>query len=64
MSNNVKAFGTEAKDKPLKQMTIERREVKENDIEIDILYCGVCHSDLHTAKNDWGGTVYPAVPGT
>ncbi|PIY09098.1 MAG: hydroxyacid dehydrogenase [Flexibacter sp. CG_4_10_14_3_um_filter_32_15] len=63
MSINVKAFGTEAKDKPLKQMTIERREVTPKDIEIDILYCGVCHSDLHTAKNDWGGTVYPAVPG-
>ena len=63
MSINVKAFGTEAQDKPLKQMTIERREVTPKDIEIDILYCGVCHSDLHTAKNDWGGTVYPAVPG-
>ena len=63
MSNNVKAFGTEAKDKPLKQMTIERREVTAKDIEIDILYCGVCHSDLHTARNDWGGTMYPSVPG-
>ncbi|WP_375562006.1 NAD(P)-dependent alcohol dehydrogenase [Bernardetia sp. OM2101] len=63
MSNQVKAFGTEAKDKPLEQITIERREVTAKDIEIDILYCGVCHSDLHTAKNDWGGTVYPSVPG-
>lgn len=63
MSNQVKAFGTEAKDKSLEPMTIERRELTTKDIEIDILYCGVCHSDLHTAKNDWGGTVYPAVPG-
>ncbi len=63
MSNNVKAFGTEAKDKHLKEMTIERREVTAKDIEIDILYCGVCHSDLHTARNDWGGTMYPSVPG-
>ena len=63
MSNNVKAFGTEAADKPLAQMNIERREPTAGDVEIDILYCGVCHSDLHTAKNDWGGTVYPAVPG-
>ncbi|WP_291726928.1 NAD(P)-dependent alcohol dehydrogenase [Bernardetia sp.] len=63
MSNNVKAFGTEAADKPLEQITIERREPTAQDVEIDILYCGVCHSDLHTAKNDWGGTVYPAVPG-
>ena len=62
-TTEVKAFGTEAKDKDLEQMTILRREVSPTDIEIDILYCGVCHSDLHTARNDWGGTVYPAVPG-
>jgi len=59
----VKAFGTEAKDADLKQMSIERREITAKDIEIEILYCGVCHSDLHTARNDWGGTIYPAVPG-
>lgn len=59
----IKAFGTEAKDKDLQQMTIERREVQSKDIEIEILYCGVCHSDLHTARNDWGGTKYPSVPG-
>ena len=59
----VKAYGTEAKDADLKQMSIERREVTAKDIEIEILYCGVCHSDLHTARNDWGGTIYPAVPG-
>jgi len=62
-TKNVKAFGTEASDAPLKQMNIERREVTAKDIEIEILYCGVCHSDLHTARNDWGGTIYPAVPG-
>lgn len=59
----VKAFGTKAADAPLKQMNIDRREVLEEDIEIEILYCGVCHSDLHTARNDWGFTAYPAVPG-
>lgn len=59
----VKAFGTEALDKDLIQMDIERRKVTTKDVEIEILYCGVCHSDLHTARNDWGGTVYPAVPG-
>src|SRR5690606_21621696 len=64
MSNTqVKAFGTEAKDKDLELMQIERREVRPTDIEIEILYCGVCHSDLHTARNDWGGTKYPSVPG-
>lgn len=60
---NVKAFGTHAAEKPLELLTIKRREVLAKDIEIEILYCGVCHSDLHTSRNDWGGTVYPAVPG-
>ena len=62
-TKNVKAFGTVAADAPLKQMNIDRREATAKDIEIEILYCGVCHSDLHTARNDWGGTIYPAVPG-
>lgn len=62
-TQNVKAFGAESAEASLKQLTIERREVTATDIEIEILYCGVCHSDLHTAKNDWGGSVYPAVPG-
>ena len=62
-SANVKAFGTSAKDAPLEPMNIQRREVMPKDVEIEILYCGVCHSDLHTARNDWGGTVYPAIPG-
>jgi uncharacterized zinc-type alcohol dehydrogenase-like protein len=59
----VKAYGTEAAQAPLAQLKIERREATPKDVEIDILYCGVCHSDLHTARNDWGGTIYPAVPG-
>lgn len=41
----------------------ERRAARADDVEIEILYCGVCHSDLHTARNDWGNTVYPIVPG-
>lgn len=61
--DNTKAFGTEAAEAPLKQMNIQRREVTPTDIELEILYCGVCHSDLHVAQNDWGGTVYPIVPG-
>ena len=62
-TQTVKAFGTEAPTADLKPLTIERREVTAKDVEIDILYCGVCHSDLHTARNEWGGTVYPNVPG-
>ncbi|HEY6143236.1 MAG TPA: NAD(P)-dependent alcohol dehydrogenase, partial [Flavobacterium sp.] len=50
-------------DAPLQQMNIERRAVAAKDIEIEIMYCGVCHSDLHTARNDWGFTSYPAIPG-
>lgn len=63
MTSSIKAFGTEAANLDLKQMSIQRREVTAKDVEIDILFCGVCHSDLHTAHNDWGGTIYPAVPG-
>ncbi|RZJ29303.1 MAG: NAD(P)-dependent alcohol dehydrogenase [Flavobacterium sp.] len=62
-NKNTKAFGTEAPDADLRQMNIERRPVAPKDVEIEILYCGVCHSDLHTARNDWGGTIYPSVPG-
>lgn len=60
---NVKAFGTETPEGSLKDMNIKRRGVMPKDVEIDILYCGVCHSDIHTARNDWGGTIYPSVPG-
>ena len=62
-TQTVKAFGTNAPADDLKQLNIQRRTVTAKDVEIDILYCGVCHSDLHTARNEWGGTVYPNVPG-
>lgn len=50
-------------DAPLKPFTFERREPRQNDVVIEILYCGVCHSDLHQVRNDWHGTVYPIIPG-
>lgn len=62
-THNTKAFGTEAAEAPLKELNIKRREVTPYDVEIEILYCGICHSDLHCVHNDWGGTVYPIVPG-
>jgi len=62
-TKNTKAFGTVASDADLKEMTIERRLVTPTDVEIEILYCGVCHSDLHSARNDWGFSTYPVVPG-
>ena len=43
--------------------TFERRDPRPEDVAIDILYCGICHSDIHSARNEWGGTVYPFVPG-
>lgn len=62
-TKQVKAFGTEAAEAPLKNLNIHRREVMSHDIQIEILYCGICHSDLHAAKNEWGGATYPMVPG-
>lgn len=59
----IKAYGTHAKDRSLEPITIERRTLQPNDIEIKILFCGVCHSDIHAAHNDWGRTNYPLVPG-
>jgi uncharacterized zinc-type alcohol dehydrogenase-like protein len=62
-TKNTKAFGTVAAEAPLKEMTIQRRDLTPNDVAIDILYCGICHSDLHQVKNEFGGTIYPIVPG-
>lgn len=56
-------YGTPSATASLALMQIERRELTPSDVWIDILYCGVCHSDLHTARNEWGGTQYPCVPG-
>ncbi len=62
-TKQAKAFGNHAADKPLESLSIGRRNVTPHDVAIEILYCGVCHSDLHQARNDWHGTVYPCVPG-
>lgn len=61
--NQIKAYGTEAAEASLDQVSISRRTATPHDVEIDISFCGVCHSDLHTARNEWHGTVYPCVPG-
>ena len=59
----VKAYGTEALNVPLHSMNIKRRELLPDDVEMEILYCGICHSDLHQIKNDFGATMFPIVPG-
>lgn len=48
---------------PLAPFSLDRRDPLPKDVEIDILYCGVCHSDLHQARNEWHNTIYPCVPG-
>jgi uncharacterized zinc-type alcohol dehydrogenase-like protein len=62
-TKDIKAYGTQAADALLDQLNISRRKPTAHDVEIEIRYCGVCHSDLHTARNEWHGTVYPCVPG-
>ena len=57
------AYAAQSPSTPLAPFSIERRTPGATDIALDILYCGVCHSDLHTARDEWGGTVYPCVPG-
>jgi uncharacterized zinc-type alcohol dehydrogenase-like protein len=59
----VKAFGATSATSPLAPLEIERRDLLKNDVQIEILYCGVCHTDIHISRNEWKGTLYPSVPG-
>ncbi|MBS2021459.1 MAG: NAD(P)-dependent alcohol dehydrogenase [Deltaproteobacteria bacterium] len=59
----TKAFGVTSATSKVGPLTIERRAPRADDVTIDILFCGVCHSDLHQARNEWGNSVYPMVPG-
>ncbi len=59
----VKAYGAYAADKPLESLEITRRATGAHDVQIDIAYCGICHSDLHQVRAEWEGTQYPCVPG-
>ena len=56
-------YAAQAATTPLAPFSFDRRETGATDVAIDILFCGVCHSDLHTARGEWGGTLYPCVPG-
>src|SRR5687768_14635774 len=60
---NAKAYSALDASSPMAPTTISRRDPSERDVQIEILFCGICHSDLHQARNEWGGTVYPIVPG-
>ena len=56
-------YAAQSAQTPLAPFTFDRREPGPHDVQIDILYCGVCHSDLHTARDEWHNTIYPSVPG-
>ncbi len=57
------SYAAQSATSPMAPHTLERRELRQDDVGIEILYCGVCHSDLHMARNDWGRAMYPVVPG-
>lgn len=57
------AYATQSPTSRIEPFTIDRREPTAHDVAIDILYCGICHSDIHQARNEWGNSLYPMVPG-
>ena len=61
--NTVQAYGATAANSPLAPISVNRRAPGAKDVQLEVLYCGVCHSDLHTARNEWHNTNYPCVPG-
>ena len=63
MTQKTPAYGARAAKVSLASMTIERRDPGPRDVEIEILYCGICHSDVHKVNDDWGTTHFPVVPG-
>jgi uncharacterized zinc-type alcohol dehydrogenase-like protein len=60
---SINAYGAQAGDQPLEAMTITRRAPGAHDVQIEIAYCGVCHSDIHQVRSEWAGTLFPCVPG-
>src|SRR6266852_1570309 len=62
-SVNTRAYAAQTATSAMAPHTIQRRDPGANDVAVDILYCGVCHSDLHQARNEWGNSIYPVVPG-
>jgi uncharacterized zinc-type alcohol dehydrogenase-like protein len=62
-STTTAAYAAQSSKTPIEPFQIERRAPRANDVAIDILYCGVCHSDIHQARDEWGGSIFPMVPG-
>ncbi len=63
MPRTVKAYATQSPTSAIEPTTIERRDPGRNDVEIAIEWCGICHSDIHQARDEWGGSLFPMVPG-
>ena len=63
---NTKAYSATSATSPLARTQIKRRDAAEHDVQIEVLFCGICHTDLHQVRNEWSSlvpTVYPIVPG-
>jgi uncharacterized zinc-type alcohol dehydrogenase-like protein len=63
MTYNTKAYAAASATERLGPFTLNRREAGPHDVQIEIVYCGVCHSDIHQVRNEWGNSIYPMVPG-
>ncbi|MCP6756353.1 alcohol dehydrogenase catalytic domain-containing protein, partial [Klebsiella pneumoniae] len=60
---STRAYAAQTPQSKLAPFQLQRRDVGKNDVLIEILYCGVCHSDIHQARDEWGGGIFPMVPG-
>ncbi len=63
MSKTTKAIAALSATEAMQTIEVQRRDLRAQDLEFEVLYCGICHSDLHAIKNDWGNAIYPLVPG-
>ncbi|HEY4127128.1 MAG TPA: NAD(P)-dependent alcohol dehydrogenase [Gammaproteobacteria bacterium] len=63
MPTNTRAYAASSATAPVGPFSFERRDLRADDVSIDILYCGICHTDIHQARNEWGRSAYPMVPG-
>lgn len=61
--STVNAYAVQDATSPVAPFSFDRKEVGPHDVQIEILYCGICHSDIHQVRNEWGGSIYPMVPG-
>lgn len=63
MTVTTAALQTASADASFEVGTVERRDLRPDDVRIDITFAGICHSDIHTKRGEWGGTLYPLTPG-